>query len=287
MKLKRIAAAAGALVVAAAAGSLLVSRATEAADPVTVLTSDFENGTVQGWAPRSGETVAVSTAAAHGGTSSLLVSGRTANWNGPSRDLLTTVQAGTRYTYSVWVRMAVGAGGAQLRMSVERRWQGAANYEQVAGNTNVTEGAWTQLTGTYTLANSADFFAVYVESASGTASFHVDDFSMSYVPLPPIQTGIPSLKSVFAADFPLGAAISRPQILGQHAQLLSKHFNTVTPGNALKWTPPSRRTTRLCTRTPTRWSTSRRPTTWASGGTRSCGTSRRPRGCSTTPTGSP
>ncbi|WP_246158029.1 endo-1,4-beta-xylanase [Catellatospora sichuanensis] len=212
------------------------STPVRAADPVTVLTSSFEDGTVQGWARRgTAELVENSTAVAHAGTRSLLTSGRTASWNGPSRDLLTTVTRGTRYTYSVWARAAAGAGTVQLRMSVERRWQGTANYEQVVNSTTVTDGGWTQLTGGYTLANDADFFAVYVETVSGTASFHIDDFSLSYLPASPIQTDIPSLKSVFANDFPIGAAVGRPQLLAERGQLLAKHFNSVTAGNAMKW----------------------------------------------------
>lgn len=212
------------------------STPVRAADPVTVLSSGFEDGTVQGWARRGTvEVVENSTAAAHAGTRSLLTSGRTASWNGPSRDLLTTVTRGTRYTYSVWARAAAGAGSVQLRMSVERRWQGTANYEQVVNSTTVTDGGWTQLTGGYTLANDADFFAVYVETVSGTASFHLDDFSLSYLPPSPIQTDLPSLKSVFADDFPIGAAVGRPQLLAERGQLLAKHFNSVTAGNAMKW----------------------------------------------------
>lgn len=212
------------------------SAPSRAADPVTVLTSGFEDGTEQGWARRGTvETVAVSTAAAHSGTTSLLTTGRTASWNGPSKDLLATVTTGTRYTYSVWARAATGAGSVQLRMSVERRWQGTASYEQVVNSTTVSESGWTQLTGGYTLANDADFFAVYVETVSGTASFHIDDFTLSYQPPDPIQTNIPSLKTVFASDFPIGAAVGRPQLLGERGQLLAKHFNSVTAGNAMKW----------------------------------------------------
>jgi endo-1,4-beta-xylanase len=82
---------------------------------------------------------------------------------------------------------------------------------------------------------------VYVETASGTPSFHIDDFTMSFVPATPIQTDIPSLKTALAADFPIGAAVALPQTLGERARLLTRHFSQVTPGNALKWdaTEPS------------------------------------------------
>src|SRR4029078_13463932 len=85
-----------------------------------------------------------------------------------------------------------------------------------------------------------------VETASGTPSFHIDDFTMSIVPDTPIQTDIPSLKTALAANFPLGAAVTLPQTLGERARLLTRHFSQVTPGNALKWdaTEPSEATFR-------------------------------------------
>ncbi|GAA4472573.1 hypothetical protein GCM10023170_092540 [Phytohabitans houttuyneae] len=105
----------------------------------------------------------------------------------------------------------------------------------MVGNTNISDGSWVNLQGQYTLATDVEWLTVYVETASGTASLHIDDFQLSYVPATPIQTDIPSVKPVLAGHFPIGAAISLPQTLGEHARLLSKHFNSVTPGNALKW----------------------------------------------------
>lgn len=228
---------AGAAAIAAIAAALPVITAPDAvaAEPIVVVNSTFEDGTVQGWTPRGDETVAVSTAAAHAGTASLLSDGRTRTWEGPVLDVLGTMEQGTRYTLSVWVRLAANETATQARLSVERRTAGVASYDQVVGDTNVTNGGWTQLTGSYTLATDVEFLSAYVETATGTPAFHIDDFTMSYVPATPIQTDLPSVKTVLADSFPIGAAISRPQIIGQHAQLLSKHFNSVTPGNALKW----------------------------------------------------
>ncbi|MBW3627752.1 MAG: hypothetical protein KY464_00515, partial [Gemmatimonadetes bacterium] len=76
------------------------------------------------------------------------------------------------------------------------------------------------------LAADVDFLATYVESTSPTASFHIDDFSMSHTPLPPIQTDIPSVKDVLADHFTVGAAVENPQFLGNHGQLLARHFNS-------------------------------------------------------------
>lgn len=213
----------------------MTAPAADAAEPVVVVNSTFEDNTSQGWAPRADETVAVSAAVAHAGTSSLAVTGRTRSWEGPTLDLLGTMEKGTRYTLSVWVRLAAGAGSGQARLSIERRTAGAPSYDQVVGATNVTDGGWVNLQGQYTLAYDVEYLTAYVETVSGTASLHIDDFTLSYVPAAPIQTDIPSVQDVLAEHFPIGAAIGVTQTLGNHAQLLSKHFNSVTPGNALKW----------------------------------------------------
>src|SRR5215831_3004603 len=50
-----------------------------------------------------------------------------------------------------------------------------------------------------------------------------------------IETGIPSLYQTFADYFPVGAAVWREDITGPHAELLKKHFNSITAENAMKW----------------------------------------------------
>ncbi|MFC4068521.1 endo-1,4-beta-xylanase [Actinoplanes subglobosus] len=222
-------------VLTAAATVAVVSATADAAaepTPITVLTSDFEDGTTQGWSGRSAETIAHSTAVAHGGTGSLLTSGRTATWQGPSLDVLGTFEKGTAYTVSAWVRMSSGSDNA--RLSVERRTGGVASYDQVVGNTAVTSGSWVNLTGRYTVATDVEFLRVYVETASTTGDLYIDDVTASYVPALPIQTDIPAVKDVIT-EFPVGAAITGAETVTQHGQLLTRHFDSVTPGNALKW----------------------------------------------------
>ena len=100
-----------------AAPVITVTVTADAADdptPIVVLTSDFEDGTAQGWAGRAAETVTPGSTVAHGGTGSLAVTGRTAAWQGPSRDVLDVFDKGTSYTISAWVRMAEGSDNARL-----------------------------------------------------------------------------------------------------------------------------------------------------------------------------
>lgn len=50
-----------------------------------------------------------------------------------------------------------------------------------------------------------------------------------------IQTDIPSLYQTFAGYFTIGAAIWPGDITGAHSELLTRHFNSVTLENAMKW----------------------------------------------------
>jgi endo-1,4-beta-xylanase len=206
------------------------------------ITSDFEDGTAQGWTPRIGsESVTVTTADAHSGTHSLLTTNRTAAFFGTAQNMLGKVTKGKQYNFSVWVKLAPGQPASDLRLSIERHTNGTASFETVGGAGGVTDAAWVKIAGTFTLGVDVDFLTVYVETASGTASFYIDDFARTFVRPKPIQTDIPSLKDVFANDFKFGGAVVPQDTLGVHGELLAKHYSSVTPGNAMKWdaTEPS------------------------------------------------
>ncbi|KAB8184808.1 endo-1,4-beta-xylanase [Microbispora catharanthi] len=197
------------------------------------LSTDFETGTAQGWSPRASASLAATTDAAHGGARSLAVTGRSASWDGPAISVLGKMAKGSKYTLSAWVRLGPDTASGNLGLSIERRTNGTPSYERVAAPKAVPEGEWVQLTGTYTLAYDVDFLGVYVESDAGTFPFYLDDFTLTYVEPKPIQTDIPALKD--EVPFTLGAAVARAQTLGEHGDLLLKHFGGVTPGNDLKW----------------------------------------------------
>ena len=82
------------LALSGAAVAIVTAPAARAADPVVVVSNTFEDGTVQSWTPRADEAVANSTAAAHAGTHSLLVTGRTRTWEGPTLNVLSLMQKG-------------------------------------------------------------------------------------------------------------------------------------------------------------------------------------------------
>ncbi|GAA3213133.1 endo-1,4-beta-xylanase [Nonomuraea helvata] len=197
------------------------------------ISSDFEDGTTQDWAPRAAATLESSTAAAHAGSRALAVGGRSASWDGPALNVLGRMAKGDKYALSVWVRLGPDTASGRLGLSIERRSGGTPSYERVVSPKDMPAGEWVRLSGTYTLAYDVDFLSLYVESDSGTFPFYLDDFSMTYVQPKPIQTDIPALKD--KVPFVMGSAFTRPDTLGVHGELLARHFNGVTPGNELKW----------------------------------------------------
>jgi GH35 family endo-1,4-beta-xylanase len=76
---------------------------------------------------------------------------------------------------------------------------------------------------------------LYVESNGGTPSFYIDDFTITFVPPPVAERDIPSVFQTLSEFFPVGAAIWQGDLSGEHAVLLTKHFNQVTSENDMKW----------------------------------------------------
>ena len=207
-----------------------------AAPAAAPLTADFEDG-LDGFGPRGdGVQVTRTTTAAHAGTGSLLVTGRTQDWHGATIDVTSSLPVGQAVAVSVWARLAPGQAPSSLKMTVQRDNGAASAYEGVAGaSASVTADGWTQLKGTYTLGAAADKAQVYVEGPAGT-SFLLDDFSLATIRETPIQNDIPGLKDVLGAAGieHVGVAVDARETVGRAALLVQKHYDAITPENAGK-----------------------------------------------------
>ena len=211
------------------------------------ITSTFEDGGLDGWSSRSGSsTLTNSTAVAHGGTHSLLTTGRTANFDGPQINVSNKMYPGSEYNLSAWVMLQPTDGSKHVvNMSLQTTLDGNVSFPSVTGFPGVTvpaDGTWHQISvNGYTMANSYDAGAAFLylqtvpASGNDLVSFYVDDFQLTYVSPPSIQTNIPSLFKAYSDFFPIGAAVDTTDFSGAHAQLLMKHFDSMTPGNDLKW----------------------------------------------------
>jgi GH35 family endo-1,4-beta-xylanase len=165
----------------------------------------------------------------------LLTTGRQAAFDGPRFDVTNVMFNGSRYRVSLWVKLAPGTPDAQLRVSLQRNAGTITSFHTVIGNTLVTANNWVNLKMVYDVALANTSLTLYVESNSGTPSFYIDDFTITFVPPPVAERDIPSVFQTLSEFFPVGAAIWQGDLTGEHAVLLTKHFNQVTSENDMKW----------------------------------------------------
>ena len=203
------------------------------------ISTNFEDGGVDGWNSRAGSALANSAADAHGGTHSLLTTNRVAAFDGPQISVNNKMYNGSQYSISVWVKLAPSATqNDTLRVSLQTTLAGTTTFHTVVGNTPVPLGTWVLLSiPIYSMALAYDpgQAFLYVESNSGTQSFYIDDFQLTFIPPVQIQTDIPSIFQTLADFFPVGAEVDSSDLSGPHAQLLTKHFNSIVSGNDMKW----------------------------------------------------
>jgi len=201
-------------------------------------TSDFENGTTQGWAGRGTAQVANTTGDAHTGANSLLVTSRTAPWNGPTMDITGKMCNGSQYAVIFWVKMAPSQPQTTIRVSLQLTFNGNQSFKTLIANAPVTSTSWVRFkVKPYTFSGAYDNLQIYVESAETAApfaSFYIDDASLQFMP-PPVIENIPSIGQAYAPDFLVGFATLQQDLLGPHGQLAALHYTSVTPGNDLKW----------------------------------------------------
>ena len=200
-------------------------------------TTDFEDGTNQGWNPRGPAVLANVTDDAQSGARSLRVTGRTSTWNGPTRNVQCKMHNGSRYLVSVWAKLLPGEAATQLRVSLERQDGGATTFHTVIGNTTVSDATWVNLRTEYQFSFNSQALQLYVESASDPdVSFYIDNVELRFMPAKPIQD-LPPLHEQFTDAFDLGAAIEPFQTTGPHAELALRHFNSITAENSMKVGP--------------------------------------------------
>jgi endo-1,4-beta-xylanase len=211
------------------------------------ISTNFEDGGLDGWSSRTGaSTVTNSTAAAHTGTHSLLTTGRVANYDGPQINVSNKMYNGSKYNISGWIMLVPTDGSNHvINMSLQTTLSGNTSYPSITPYPGVTvpaDGQWHQISvAGYTMGNSYDpgaaflYFQTVPPSGNDLVSFYLDDFQLTYVPPPTIQTDIPSIYKTFADFFPVGAEIDTTDLSGPHAQLLTMHFNSITSGNDMKW----------------------------------------------------
>ncbi len=205
--------------------------------PFTPVT--FEDGTAGGFSGRAGtETLTVTDEENHttGGALSLKVEGRTSTWHGPSLHVEKYIDQGSEYKISAWIKL-IEPSSSQLQLSTQVGNGSSAAYVSLAAKTINSSDGWVLYEGTYRYNNVADeYLTIYVESSNNaTAAFYIDDISFTVTEAGPIEIqDLTPIKDVYQRDFLIGNAVSAEDMQGVRLELLKKHFNAATAGNAMK-----------------------------------------------------
>ncbi len=139
--------------------------------------NDTFESTTDSWTGRGAATAEKSSTASYEGTSSLYCSGRTASWNGASKELDSTVfKAGETYSFSVNAMYERGASTEEFKLTLQyTNSEGTTAYDAIA-TAKVTAEQWVQLTNpSYTIPAGATNLVIYVETIDTDINFYIDE----------------------------------------------------------------------------------------------------------------
>jgi endo-1,4-beta-xylanase len=162
------------------------------------------------------------------GAGSLRVTGRTEAWHGAAVDVSGVVSPGVPHTVTAWVR--TGGGEADVQLTLERDPDGEPVYLHL-DPVRAGDDEWTPVVGTVDVPEGEGPWRLYVETTGALSDLRIDDVTVSR-PGPPVQTDVPALRDV--APFPVGTAVGPQDLTGRPAELLTRHFDQLTPENAMK-----------------------------------------------------
>jgi endo-1,4-beta-xylanase len=194
---------------------------------------DFENNTRMGVFGHGGaEALTVTGDEAAGGSKSLLVSNRAAAWHGPALNVTNFIIPGVTYQASVWVK-AKEAGDTVFTLSAQIGEGAGALYLDLDSKP-ATEG-WVKLEGLHTFPSSG-YSTLYITNTDPQAEFYIDDITF-FAPSAgglPASIALPSLHERYQEHFLLGSAFVNNDLSGPRFELVKRHFNALTAGNAMK-----------------------------------------------------
>lgn len=138
---------------------------------------DTFEGDVFDWESRGSASVILSGRTAYEGSESLLVQGRTAEWNGGMKKLNPKVFVpGNEFSFSADVMYFDGDAVNNFFMKLEYTGSdGETHYSSIA-QAKAVKGEWVQLANTnYTIPTDASDMKLYIETENGTNNFYVDE----------------------------------------------------------------------------------------------------------------
>lgn len=132
-----------------------------------------ETGVTTGWTTWGG-TLSATSSTKHGGSFAIENTGRTATWQGPMQDIMSSVYSGQEYFARVYATVSSGTQNVYLTMAAN--CGGTTSYTQVATAT-VGSGSWASLQGNVTMPSCTNLqsLKMYVEGPAPGVDLIVDD----------------------------------------------------------------------------------------------------------------
>ncbi len=215
------------------------------------ITTDFENGSLDGWelrdsgwteenegGPLPGEpSVELSEEEALSPSHSAKVTDRNSQGDGLRIEVTDLLEPATQYEVTASFKFAPGETPGNVWMSLQN---GPSTFNTLSQFGDVfSNSEWTTVTGSFTMPTVTEgnqawlyFETAYDGGAKGnTSTFYVDDISV-VVPEPPVVEDLTPLKDT--VPFPLGVAIDSRETVGAPSELLLRHFNQVSAENFMK-----------------------------------------------------
>jgi len=222
--------------------NVVVTSAQPASSGV-VKSCTFESGSTEGFVQRgSASLTVVDGVYYHSPTKALYVTGRTATWQGAQIDMTSLLEKGKDYQFSIWVYQNSGSD-QKITLTMQRKNEdGTTSYDSIKYQHTVPSGTWTEVTGSYTVPQTATQLIFYVESPNINFDFYLDDFTVIdknpvTVPIAAKEPEweIPSLCQQYSQYFSIGVAIPYKVLQNpvERAMVL-KHFNSITAENEMK-----------------------------------------------------
>ena len=137
---------------------------------------DTFEGTLSDWSGRGAAKVQTSGRTALDGSEALLVSDRTAAWNGAIKKLGSAFKSGESYSFSANVLYLEGNPSDTFYMKLQYDGaDGEAHYDTIA-SANAPIGKWVQLANPdFTIPEGAKNVCIYLETAETTDNFYIDE----------------------------------------------------------------------------------------------------------------
>lgn len=155
---------------------LSVSTFSAGAEEAYFFNDQFEDGN-HSWKGRGAAKLQLDNSSPFDGVNSLLVSGRTASWNGAQKELnLSLFKPGNTYSFSANAMQTAGGSSETFYMKLQYvDASGETKYDPIAEATTM-KGEWVQLANSeYTIPSDASDAYLYIETAEGTFDFLIDN----------------------------------------------------------------------------------------------------------------